>query len=50
MKSHGYVGTGYNKVSLYKQKTLVKKNIDTKDALNELIQLIQDNGDWVDGA
>jgi (E)-4-hydroxy-3-methylbut-2-enyl-diphosphate synthase len=47
---YGYVGTGYNKVSLYKQKTLVKKNIDTKDALNELIQLIQDNGDWVDGA
>ena len=47
---YGYVGTGYNKVSLYKQKTLVKKNIDTKDALNELIQLIQDNGDWVDEA
>jgi len=45
---YGYVGTGYNKVSLYKQQTLVKKNIHTKDALNELIQLIKDNDDWVD--
>ena len=45
---YGYVGTGYNKVSLYKKQTLVKKNIDTKDALNELIQLIKDHDDWVD--
>jgi len=43
---YGYVGTGPQKISLYKQKTLVKRNVPTKDALNELIQLIKDNGDW----
>ena len=45
---YGYVGTGYNKVSLYKKQDLVKKNIDTKDALEELILLIKENGDWID--
>tara|TARA_B100001250_G_C19816304_1_gene798632 strand:- start:3181 stop:5109 length:1929 start_codon:yes stop_codon:yes gene_type:complete len=45
---YGYVGTGYNKVSLYKKQDLVKKNIDTKNALEELILLIKENGDWTD--
>ena len=47
---YGYVGTGYSKVSLYKKQDLVKKNIDTKDALEELILLIKENGDWIDPA
>ena len=45
---YGYVGTGYNKVSLYKKQDLVKKNIDEKDALDELIILIKEHGDWKD--
>tara|TARA_B100000902_G_scaffold391067_1_gene441118 strand:- start:1021 stop:2928 length:1908 start_codon:yes stop_codon:yes gene_type:complete len=45
---YGYVGMGKNKISLYKKQEMVKKNIDAKDALDELIQLIKDNGDWVD--
>ena len=45
---YGYVGTGNNKVSLYKKKEMVKKNINTEDALDELIKLIKDNGYWVD--
>ena len=45
---YGYVGAGNNKVSLYKKKEMVKKNINTEDALEELIRLIKDNGDWVD--
>jgi len=45
---YGYVGTGRNKISLYKKHTIVKHNIDTKDALDELIQLIKNSGDWVD--
>ena len=44
---YGYVGTGKNKISLYKKREMVKKNIETKDALFELIKLIKDNGDWV---
>lgn len=45
---YGYVGAGPGKVNLYKGKTLVKKGISDTDALNELILLIKENGDWRD--
>jgi (E)-4-hydroxy-3-methylbut-2-enyl-diphosphate synthase len=45
---YGYVGTGKNKVSLYKQRIMIKKDIPTDQALHELINLIKKNGDWVD--
>ena len=45
---YGYVGTGPDKVSLYKNHDMVKKNIPTQEALSELIQLIKDSGDWID--
>ena len=45
---YGYVGTGIGKVSLYKGQDIFKKNISSKNAVSELIQLIKDNGDWVD--
>lgn len=44
----GYVGAGKGKVSLYKGKELVRKSIPEKDAVNELIQLINDNNVWID--
>lgn len=37
---YGYVGSGPGKISLYKGKELVKRNIDTKDAVDELLKLI----------
>jgi len=43
---YGYVGSGINKITLYKGQNVVKRNIPTDQALNELIQLIKDNGDW----
>jgi (E)-4-hydroxy-3-methylbut-2-enyl-diphosphate synthase len=43
---YGYVGSSANKVNLYKGKTLVSKNIDESSALNELISIIKENGDW----
>ncbi|MEA3318340.1 MAG: flavodoxin-dependent (E)-4-hydroxy-3-methylbut-2-enyl-diphosphate synthase, partial [Bacteroidota bacterium] len=43
---YGYVGAGKGKISLYKNKELVKKNIPEKDAIPELINLIKENGDW----
>ena len=46
---YGYVGTGLNKVSLYKKKEMVEKNIKSSEALERLMQLIKDNGDWTDG-
>lgn len=43
---YGYVGMGNGKISLYKGKTLVRKGIDEDKALNELIALIKESGDW----
>ena len=44
---YGYVGTGVNKVSLYKGHDLVKRNIDSKNSIDELIKLIKKNNDWI---
>jgi (E)-4-hydroxy-3-methylbut-2-enyl-diphosphate synthase len=43
---YGYVGAGGGKVNLYKGKELVKRNIEEEIAVEELIGLIRDNGDW----
>jgi len=45
---YGYVGAGAGRVSLYKSQELVKKNILSEDAIEELIQIIKENGDWKD--
>jgi (E)-4-hydroxy-3-methylbut-2-enyl-diphosphate synthase len=44
----GYVGSGVGKITLYKNKDVVKRNIDSDIAVDELIQLIKDNGAWVE--
>lgn len=45
---YGYVGAEHGKISLYKKKQLVEKNIPQEYAVERLVQLIKDNGDWVD--
>lgn len=45
---YGYVGVGKGKINLYKEKTVVKKNIPEDEAVNELINLIKEYGDWVE--
>ena len=45
---YGYVGSGDGIISLYKGKELVKRNISSEDAVDELILLIKENDDWVD--
>ena len=45
---YGYVGAGVGRVSLYKGKTCVVKNIPAEEAISRLIGLIRQNGDWVD--
>jgi (E)-4-hydroxy-3-methylbut-2-enyl-diphosphate synthase len=44
----GYVGTGIGKITLYKGKEVVKRNVPAEKAVDELIQLIKDNGKWVE--
>ncbi len=45
---YGYVGTGVGKISLYKGKEVVKKNVTSETAVDELIGLIKEHGDWVE--
>jgi len=45
---YGYVGVGIGKITLYKGKEVVKKNIDSAIAVDELIELIKHHGDWQD--
>ena len=45
---YGYVGTGPGKITLYKEKTVVEKNVPEHDAVNALINLIKKHGDWVE--
>lgn len=45
---YGYVGAGSGKISLYKNKEIKKRNIPEDNAVNELINLIKENNDWVD--
>lgn len=43
---YGYVGAGSGRVSLYKGKECVEKNIPAEDAVERLISLIKKCGDW----
>ena len=45
---YGYVGAAVGKVSLYKGKECVERNVPQEDALKHLIDLIKSNGDWTD--
>jgi (E)-4-hydroxy-3-methylbut-2-enyl-diphosphate synthase len=45
---YGYVGTGPGVITLYKEKEVVKRNVPSAQAVDELIALIQHHGDWVD--
>ena len=45
---YGYVGVGIGKISLYKGKEVVKKNVASENAVDELIELMKENGDWIE--
>jgi (E)-4-hydroxy-3-methylbut-2-enyl-diphosphate synthase len=44
----GYVGSGVGKITLYKGKEIVKRNIDSEVAVDELIDLLKENEAWVE--
>ncbi len=46
----GYVGSGPGKITLYKGKEVVKRNVNSDIAVNELIQLLKDNEAWIEPA
>ncbi len=44
----GYVGSGPGKITLYKGKEIVKRNIDSDIAVDELISLLKEYNAWVE--
>lgn len=46
----GYVGSGVGKITLYKGKDIMKRNIDSEIAVDELINLLKENEAWVEPA
>ena len=45
---YGYVGTGPGKITLYREKVVVKKNVSEEQGVQALIELIKSEGDWVE--
>lgn len=47
---YGYVGAGPDKITLYRGKEVVKRNVHSGQALDELIEIIKSDGKWIDPA
>lgn len=45
---YGYVGAGPDKITLYRGKEVVKRNVSATNALDELIDIIKNDGKWID--
>lgn len=45
---YGYVGAGVGRISLYRRKECVERNIPQEEAISHLIDLIKANGEWVE--
>ena len=45
---YGYVGAAPGRITLYKGREVIEKNIPQEEALDHLIALIKANGDWCD--
>ena len=45
---YGYVGAGRGRISLYKKKECIEKNIPEEEAVDKLIELIKANGDYTE--
>src|SRR5262249_42360057 len=46
----GYVGSGPGKITLYRGKEIVKRNVNSDVAVDELINLLKENEAWVEPA
>jgi (E)-4-hydroxy-3-methylbut-2-enyl-diphosphate synthase len=44
----GYVGSGPGKITLYKGKDIIKRNVPSETAVDELITLLKENDAWVE--
>ncbi|MEZ4827523.1 MAG: (E)-4-hydroxy-3-methylbut-2-enyl-diphosphate synthase [Bacteroidia bacterium] len=47
---YGYVGVGPDKIALYRGQEVVERGVKTADAVDKLIELIREDGNWVEPA
>ena len=45
---YGYVGVGKGKIALYRGKNVIKKSVESEKAVDELIRLIKEDGNWIE--
>ena len=45
---YGYVGSGKGKITLYKGQEVVKRGVPSEDAVDELIEIIREDGKWLE--
>ncbi|MGA9291345.1 MAG: (E)-4-hydroxy-3-methylbut-2-enyl-diphosphate synthase [Ignavibacteriaceae bacterium] len=45
---YGYVGSGVGKITLYREKNIVKRNIPAKNAVEALVELIKEDNNWIE--
>ena len=45
---YGYVGSGVDKITLYKGKDIVRRNVPAAKAVDSLIEIIKDDGNWLE--
>ncbi len=45
---YGYVGSGKGKITLYRGKEVVKRSVPSAQAVDELIELIREDGKWIE--
>jgi len=45
---YGYVGSGIDRITLYRGKEVVKRNVKSEKAVDELIGIIREDGNWVE--
>lgn len=45
---YGYVGSGPGRITLYKGKEVVKRNVPSARAVDELIEIIRGDGKWIE--
>jgi (E)-4-hydroxy-3-methylbut-2-enyl-diphosphate synthase len=45
---YGFVGSGVDKITLYRGKDIVRRNISAKFAVNSLIEIIKEDNIWVE--
>ena len=45
---YGYVGSGIDKITLYRGQEVVKRGINFKNGVDELVNLIKEDGNWIE--